>query len=204
MCPGLCVRSLIFALLGALATPVVAAAAFEVVSHGAIVDPDTRQTTFALTFNRPPDFFGVDAFGNPNHAFQYFYDTDPAGGEIGFDGPDVVILRGSEIRFDQTIPVRESLNPSGEEIPNAEGWGEKRGETQFTLDGETLTFTLDWQALGEEDGRFAYRLFALERGELTSELTSSPVLIALPPAVLGGFALIGVAFTCSRLKVIGR
>ena len=109
--------------------------------------------------------------------------------EIDFAGEDVVIVRGAEVRFDNDIPIRDSLNPSGEEFPNAEGWGEMLGAVDYELDGETISFTTSWDLLRETDGVFGYRLFAFERGELTSEVTFlSRILIPLPAPVLLGAA----------------
>ena len=48
-------------------------AAFEIVSESVAPDVASKQTTFTITFNQSPDFFGVSADGNPRNAFQYFY-----------------------------------------------------------------------------------------------------------------------------------
>ena len=156
----------------------------EIVADSAVADTNAGQTSFSVTFNRPPDFFGFDSLGRANDAFQYFYDSEPTDGPDGiFSGESVVILRGPEIRFRRTIPVRDSLNPDGEDFPNAEGWGPMRDEVDFTLDGPTVRFTVPWKALGETDGRFSYHLIALERGEQTSEVAAT--VIPLPPAASG-------------------
>jgi hypothetical protein len=175
--------------------PAEARAAFEIVSHSVEASEAERATTFRVSFNRRPDFFSVDEFGNPHDSFQYFYDSQPA--EADLEGPDVVILRGPEIRFDNDIPVRDSLNPDGEDHPNAEGWGRKRGSAPFEMDGEaSLTFTVPWTLLGETDEQFAYTLFALDRGELTTEvgfnsLSAEP--IPLPGALGPGLVLLLIA-----------
>src|SRR5688572_19474703 len=103
-----------------MSSPAVGRAALEIASHDVFVDMAQMRTTFTLSFNQPPDF--------NQHTFQYFYDAEPEGEEVGFGGEDVVIVRGAEIRFGDTIPVRDSLNPTGEEFPNAEGWGAVLGE----------------------------------------------------------------------------
>ena len=174
----------------------VALAALEVVAHDVFVDLAQQRTTFTLTFNQPPDFFGVGESGQPNSAFQFLYDAEPLDGEIGFTGEDVVVIRGAEVRFANTIPIRDSLNPSGEEFPHAEGWGEILGEVEFEVDGQAVSFTVPWDVLGETDDRFGYRLFGLEQGELTSEaeFLHPRVLIPLPPALFGGAMVLGAAF----------
>ena len=185
-------RSFLVASLITLFVPAAAArAAFEIVAHDARVDAVNRTTTFTFTFTDPPDFFTTNELGQPTNAFQCFYDVDPSDDEVGFVGDDVVIIRGAEIRFANDIPIRESLNETGEEFPNAEGWGEVRGSVDYELDSSTVSFTTSWDVLGESDDNFGYRLFALEQAELTSEVTFlSRILVPLPPAVLPGAALL--------------
>jgi len=172
----------------------------EIVSDSAVADPIGRQTSFSVTFNRPPDFFGFDSLGRANHAFQYFYDSEPTDGPDGiFSGESVVILRGPEIRFRRTIPVRDSLNPDGIDFPNAEGWGPMRDEVDFALDGSTVHFTVPWKALGETDGRFSYHLIALERGDQTSEVSAT--VIPLPPGARAGVpALVAAGWAAWRWR----
>jgi hypothetical protein len=186
----------VLALLLSLLVPVaVARAAIEIVAHDAVVDHANRRTTFSLTFTQPPDFWTTDENGQPANAFQCFYDAEPADDEIGFAGEDVVIIRGAEIRFANDIPVRESLNESGEEFPNAEGWGPMRGSVAYELDGATISFTTGWDLLRETDDDFAYRLFALEQAELTHEVTFfSRVLVPLPAPLLSGLAGLVMVF----------
>ena len=199
-CGGLLFRAFFFVAICAVTFPTLARAAFEIVSHDAVVDAVARQTTFHVTFNQAPDFFTADEFGRPANGFQFFYDAQPTDDEIDFAGEDVVIIRGVEIRVDDNIPIRDSLNPSGEEFPNAEGWGPTRGAADYQLDGTTLSFTTSWDTLNESDGVFGYRLFALEQGGLTSEVTFlSRILVPLPPPViLGGVGLLLSACTSTR------
>jgi hypothetical protein len=183
------------------ASPVVARAAFEIVSHEVVVDVPARQTTFTLTFNQPPDFFSVNELDQPKNAFQFFYDADPStDGEVDFTGEDVVIVRGPEIRVDNRIPIRDSLNPTGEEFPNAEGWGKSLAEVDFELEGQTLSFTTGWDELRDDDGTsFGYHLFALEGGELTGEFTRvSNILVPMQPTTLGALALLPFAAVAVR------
>src|SRR5688500_8036929 len=139
-----------------------AAGAFEIFSHSIEVDRGARVTRFSLTFNQPPDLFTVDEFQRPANAFQYRCDSEPGGFE--FAGEDVVVIRGPEIRHGGDLPVRESLNEAGEEFPNAEGWGESRGEVPVDLEGTTLEFTVPWDVLGETDEKWSYRLLTFEFG----------------------------------------
>ena len=182
MCHGRLARRVVPVLffLCSLPPPTPARAAFEIRSQAARADLAQRQTTFTLTFNQRPDFLGTDSFGDPNNAFQYFFDTDPAHPDGVYSGDTISIIRGPEIRFDDNIPIRDSLNPSGQDFPHAEGWGKMRGAVDFLLDGDTVTFTVPWEMLHEQDGKFSYIVQAYEQGSLTSE--EAAVIIPLPPA----------------------
>jgi hypothetical protein len=201
-CGGLLFRSFVLAAICALTFPTLARGSFEILSHNVSVDAISRQTTFTVTFNQPPDFFTADELGRPADGFQFFYDSQPTDGEIDFAGDDVAIIRGVEIRVDHDIPIRDSLNPSGEEFPNAEGWGETRGAVDYQLDGAMLSFTTSWELLGETDDVFGYRLFALQEGELTSEVTFlSRIVVPLPTPLL--FGAIGLLLSaCASIRRI--
>ena len=62
-CGGLLFRAFFLAAICALTFPTLARAAFEIVSHDAVVDTAARQTTFQVTFNQAPDFFTTDESG---------------------------------------------------------------------------------------------------------------------------------------------
>src|SRR6266487_1909107 len=161
-------------------------ASFVILNHTARADGDRRQVDFTITFNRRPDFFHTDGSGNPINAFQYWYDSQPGGFE--FAGADVAVIRGPEIRFNDDIPIRDSLNPGNVDFPNAEGWGRDRGDVPFDLTGDTIRFSVPWELLDENDARFSYRLFAFESGTLTSDVGA--IMIPLPRGVWTGFALL--------------
>jgi len=199
---GLLLRAFFLAVICAWAFPTFARAAFEILSHDVSVDDVNHQTTFRVSFNQPPDFFSADELGRPANGFQFFYDSSPVDDEVGFAGDSVVIIRGVEIRVDNDIPIRDSLNPSGEEFPNAEGWGQTRGAVDYELDGATLSFTTNWELLNETDDLFGYRLFALQDGDLTSEVTFlSHIIVPLPmPLLLGGVGLLLSA--CASIRRI--
>ena len=180
-------RVLLFLCLAA--PPAAARAAFEIRSQAAVPDAARRQTAFTLTFNEPPDFDGTDSFGNPNNAFQYFFDTEPVPPDGIFSGETVCIIRGPEIRFADDIPVRDSVNDTGEDLPHAEGWGPARGAVDFFLAGDTIEFTVPWEMLHERDGNFSYVVQAYEQGSLTNE--AGAMVIPLPPAGWTG-ALLGL------------
>jgi hypothetical protein len=178
------------------AAPASGAPPFEIVTHSVDVDVAQRRTRFSLTFNQRPDFFTVDEFDRPANAFQYWYDARPGGFE--FAGEDVVVIRGSEIRFSGALPVRASLNPSGEEFPHAEGWGEERGQVPVEMNEATLQFTVPWKLLGEDDTRFSYRLLALEYGEQTSDIEA--VFVPLPTPLKMGAVALGAVMVALGMK----
>ena len=204
LCRTLCSLPFIGFVIGTILLPAAARAAFEVVAHDAAVDATNRETTFTLTFNAPPDFVTTNDSGQPANAFQIFYDAEISDddADVGFAGEDVVIVRGPEIRFDNTIPIRDSLNPSGEEFLNAEGWGATLGAVDFTLEGATLSFRTSWDLLRETDEHFGYRLYGLEQGELTSEfIFLTHILVPLPPPVLGAAGLLLVARLLAQKRI---
>ena len=161
-------------------------AAFEITSHAVEVDSVAHQSVFSLTFNQTPDFFSLDSTGRPRHAFQYFYDA--ASESSDFRAADsVTVIRGSELHFANNIPIRRSLNESGDEDPRAEGWGNVRASLPYLLKGQTLTFTAPWSALAEDDGRFSYQALAFEEGSLTNAVEqTTATAIPLPPALSTG------------------
>ncbi len=165
-----------------------ATAAFEIVDHAARADSQKRATDFSITFNRPPDFDHLDEFDRPRNAFQYWYDSNPGGFE--FAGDDISVIRGSELAFGGRLPIRDSLNPKNIEFAHAEGWGEERGSVPIDVADRTVTFTVAWSMLDEDDDRFSYRLFAFESGDLTSDVSS--IAIPLPTSLATGLLMISL------------
>ncbi len=184
-------------LIAVLSSSQSAEAEFVILSQSAASSSADRAVHFSVTFNRPPDFDRVDGFGNPLDSFQYWYDSTPNAADDPFMGPDIAVIRGPEIRFDQDIPIRDSLNPDGNDFPHAEGWGRERGAVKFALDGQTLDFTVPWSLLDERDAKFSYRLFAFDAGALTSDI--SAVFIPLPDAAWTGAAALVLAAFAVRL-----
>jgi hypothetical protein len=167
---------------------------FVILSQSASSSAADRSVHFSITFNRQPEFDRVDGFGNPLDSFQYWYDSMPNVADDPFTGEDIAVIRGPEIRFDQDIPIRDSLNPAGKDFPHAEGWGRERGAAKFTLHGQTIDFSVPWSLLDERDTKFSYRLFAFDAGSLTSDVGA--VFIPLPDAAwMGAGVLVFAALT---------
>ncbi|HYO07876.1 MAG TPA: hypothetical protein VER17_02785 [Tepidisphaeraceae bacterium] len=176
--------------------------AFEIVRESARVDSGRQETIFQIVFNQRPDFFTADEFGRPRHEFQYYLDAHPiAPDTMEIPSERVSIIRGGELRFDHRIPVRESLGPDLEEIPNAGGWGRERGSAEFALDGDTISFTVPWKLLGDTDGRFSYMVESYEFGSTVSTVAS--VVIPLPSGLAGGIACGGFMLVAMRMRWVG-
>jgi hypothetical protein len=171
---------------------------FHLVAQAVTVNQDAGTATFRLDFDRTPRFFFPHGGGGdqPN-AFQIEVDADSnlLDRPIGFDDIDTVV-RGAEIHNGDGIPVRDRDGDGGGE---AGGWGPVRALVPYDLDGSTLTFTTGLQTLGDDDGRFRYRIITTEGGAMTSEINAA--IIPLPAPVWGGLALLGAAaIAASRLR----
>ena len=171
-------------------------ASFQILSQSIKPDRGRHQTDFRITFNEDPNFTTVDSDGRPKNSFQCWIDTNPH--SFDFFGPDVAVIRGPEIRFDGDIPVRDTINPTGENFPHAEGWGKERGAVDFELEGKVLSFTVPWKLLDQNDGRFSFDMISLDFGSQVTEVTGA--IISLPIPIASAAALLGFAW-CVRKRV---
>ncbi|MEO6434851.1 MAG: hypothetical protein ABIP55_03695 [Tepidisphaeraceae bacterium] len=182
---------------GLSAAPIASGAVedFHLLSQSVAVDAAARIATFTLTFDRPPEF---DAPGEQTHAFQYEIDADSSALDqpIQFGEIDSVI-RGAEIHGGSEIPLRA---PEGDGGPDAGGWGPVTAMLPFDLAEQTVTFTTGLATIGDDDGKFRYRLITIENGSLTSEIQGA--VVPLPAAAWTGIAMmsgLGAAGTLRRL-----
>ena len=151
------------------------------------VDTDAHTATFTLTFNRAPVFSLPTGESEQNEAFQFEIDGDAD----TFDSPLLFsdidsVIRGSEIYRSLGLPVRE---PEGDGGPDAGGWGPVRALIPFDLSDQTLTFTTGLTTIGDNDGRFRYRLITTDGGTLTGTIQAA--LIPLPAAAWPGIVVLG-------------
>jgi hypothetical protein len=182
---------------------------FHLVEQSVKVDNDAKTATFRLSFDREPRFFQPHdggGGGDQPDAFQIEVDAD----HVQFDRPiqfeDIdAVVRGAEIATSDGagIPVRyrepgAGGDGGGDDDINAGGWGAVRAVVPFDIDGATLTFTAPLESLGEDDGRFRYRVFTTEQGATTSEVNAA--IIPLPAAAWGGMMLFGAAGTALKLR----
>lgn len=190
----------VFAAPGFVSIPLAGAATvegFQLRGQSVDVDRNAGTATFQLTFDREPRFFLPHGGGGDQpDSFQIEIDADRNTFEqpILFDDIDSVI-RGAEIFAGDGIPVRDREGDDGD---NAGGWGPIRALVPFELDDTTLTFTTGLSAIGDDDGRFRYRIITTESGSLTGEVSAA--IIPLPAAVWTGVMLLGGAGIISKLR----
>lgn len=198
-----CVPAVLAAGIGSVCLPSAAmggAETFQIVWHDVDISRDGRTAAFTLAFNRAPSFT-VDADLMPGEAFQYEIDADADHFDLplSFDDIDTVV-RGSEIRAgDSALPVRERDGAGG---PDSGGWGAVRALLPFELDDRTLTFTAPLSAIGDNDGRFRYRLISTEEGSLTSENWSA--VVPLPMGAWPGIVMLGALAAARVLRTTRR
>jgi len=167
---------------------------FQLAGHSVEVDNTAETATFRLTFNREPVFFVSE--GTATDAFQVEIDADSTSFEqpLVFETIDAVV-RGAEISQADGLPVRDREGDGGE---NAGGWGPVRGFVPFDLDGATLTFTTGLDLIGDDDGKFRYRIIAIDDGSVTSEVTAA--VIPVPAALWGGVIMLSGAGVLHKLR----
>ena len=175
---------------------------FHLVDQACTVDKDAGTATFRLNFAQPPRFFlphggGGGGGGDQPDAFQIEIDGDHNTFDhpIEFEEIDSVV-RGAEISASEGIPVREREGDGGGE--QSGGWGPVRAVVPFELDGSTLTFTAGLSAIGDQDGKFRYRVITIESGAVTSEVNAA--IIPVPAALWGGMMLLGGAGVVHKLR----
>ena len=142
-------------------------------SQSAVYDPATGQVTFALTFNRPPDFQGVDSLGRQADAFQYYIVGDPS---LSYPNFYDTIIRGEELHLTSPVlRVRNATPTDPTDPPSVSGgWGTVRGEVPYQLNGNVLTFSTPLGLISDHstDGHFTYDLLITQYGGLTQSLHS--------------------------------
>ncbi len=169
---------------------------FQLLEQSATVDENAGTATFRLSFDHEPRFFIPDGETEQPDSFQIEIDGDHNTFDhpILFDEIDSVI-RGAEIHAGEGIPVRDREGDGGGD--QAGGWGPVRALVPFELDGTTLTFTTGLETIGDQDGRFRYRVITIESGSVTSEVNAA--IIPVPAAMWGGIMMLGGAGVATRL-----
>ena len=199
---------------GALAAAVLLGAAgraragLRIVEQSAAVDRDAGRAAFAVRFDSAPDLFTVDEFGRLADSFQYEVDADgPVSAEFPVGDVEAVV-RGDEIRLAGALRVRAAgAGVEPDDDPAAGGWGPVRAAVPFNLDGPDLSFEVPLAALGDDDGRFSYRLFTAEFGLTVDQVqgvVGASVPIPLPPAAPSAAAACAALALIATLRRAGK
>jgi hypothetical protein len=168
---------------------------FQIVEQTCSVDQGRGSATFSMTFDRVPDFSRADGARQTN-TFQYEVDGDATNFDQPMEFSDVdAVIRGGEIFEGQGIPIRDR---EGEADDNSGGWGPVRTVVPYSMNGETITFSVGLSAINDTDGRFRYRVFTTESGELTSEAVGA--VVPLPLGVWTGISVLGGMAGVARLR----
>jgi hypothetical protein len=187
--------------LGLAGTAVAGPVNLRILSQSVAVDDANRTANFTVHFNHAPDF-SVGP-GGQVEAFQYEIDTktDKFVQPISFDDTSTIV-RGAEISAGKGLPIRARDGDGG---PDSGGWGPTRGNVPFQLSGSTLSFTSSFDALGEDDGIFRYRIFTTDDGSRTQTVyASNPsqpsgVVVPVPPSAWSGLSMLG-ALGVARMR----
>ena len=170
---------------------------FHLVDQSCAVDKTAGTATFRLSFAKAPQFNApAGGGGDQADSFQIEIDADHNTFDhpIEFEEIDSVV-RGAEIATGN-IPVREREGDGGSD--QSGGWGPVRALVPFELDGSTLTFTTGLNTIGDQDGKFRYRVITMDSGSMTSEVNAA--IIPVPAALWGGMMLLGGAGIVHKLR----
>ena len=172
---------------------------FHLVDQSCAVDKTAGTATFRLSFAKAPQFNAPAGGGDQADTFQIEIDADHNAFDhpIEFEEIDSVV-RGAEIAAGAggSVPVREREGDGGGD--QSGGWGPVRALVPFELDGSTLTFTTGLNTIGDQDGKFRYRVITMDSGSLTSEVNAA--IIPVPAALWGGMMLLGGAGIVHKLR----
>ena len=151
---------------------------------------ESGNVDFTLEFNRAPDFFSCDQYGRQGDAFQFYIATTTNIPVFYPPRPYASLIRGGEIHIGDGIIIRND-SPPDESDPNSGGWGSVRGTVPYTLDADTLTFSVPADVLNVQ-GTFAYSLLLTSFGAATHNPytgdSGGPIPIPEPAAVAVMFA----------------
>ena len=186
---------------GAGVAPSAARGGVVIVGHSAAVDAQRKRASFALEFDKAPDFYTLDSVGRVADSFQYEIDPDgPASADFPVNDVDAVV-RGDEIHATDALRVRGGFHDAPDPDPLAGGWGPVRTTVPFNLDGRHLTFEVPLDALGDgaADGIFSYRVFTTDFGLTTSQIEASvgAISVPLPPGAWGAALTLGAWVACA-------
>jgi hypothetical protein len=191
----MCRSKAVFAALAALVPASFAAAGvvdLSIVAQDVTVDRSAGVAAFSVTFNRPPIFVALPP--EAPDAFQYEIDVDSADTSTNIDINQIdAVIRGAEIWEGEGIPVRDATGAA--QGPEAGGWGPVRALLPFNIEDNTITFTAPLDELGDSDGKFRYRAFAIDPtgatgGEVIGAVVPTPAALGPGMMLLGGVLIV--------------
>lgn len=166
----------LFVAFGLSSTQAHADAPLQPTHYSAMLDLATGQANFSVRFDRPPDFFTLDNAGRPADSFEFFTDTessDPIQSTInGLNGSGPLGTQTIISGYD--IAARHQLNiwwpkPVSEWIPgDPDSQAVLRTYSDYTLAGDTLSFSVPLSLLHEPDGGFYYGFQLFQDGGWTT------------------------------------
>jgi len=170
-----------------------AQASFVILNDSADIDSVNGVVNFSLTFSSPPDLVTVDQYGRMATQFQYFIFTgDPVPGAPLLGYLQTVIRETPSYLANHQLLVQSIVPPSNPD-PVLGGWGAILAVADFTLNGNTLSFSAPSSFLLGVNGEINYELFSFEYGTTASSLHIPPVPeISTWAMLLLGFVTISV------------
>ena len=162
------------------------------------VNAAAQTATFSLSFDHAPNFASLDAAGHPVDSFQVEVDGTWRPGQQPLQEL-TAIIRGDEIHFDGTLPIRAASPPVAD--PHAGGWGAIVDSIPVKTSGKQVEFTAPLADLGATSGVFAYRAFTMADGQITAAAEASTV--PLPEALTAGacgLVLVGALVRPRRIR----
>jgi hypothetical protein len=186
-------KTLAAALFSLFLTTAQSQAGVRALQQSAEVNPSAGTATFSITFDHAPNFLATDSAGRPVDSFQVEVDG------IWHSGQPLVqdltaLIRGDEIHFGGTLPIRASGPPV--DNPHAGGWGAIVQTIPFTTTADEVKFTAPLAALGVTGNFFSYRAFTMQDGQITASAEAATV--PLPEALSAGACGLVIVGACVR------
>jgi hypothetical protein len=151
---------------------------------------------FTLQFSRTPDFLSLDHYGRQADAFQFYIATSTNIPVFYPPRPYASLIRGGEIQYGNGLIIRND-GPSDETDPHSGGWGSVRGSVPYTLNADSLTFSVPADVLNVQ-GSFAYSLLLTSFGAATHDSYSGDSGGPIPVPEPAPFSLV-LAAAVTRL-----
>ena len=160
------------------------------------VSQSAGTATFSLSFDHAPNFLATDVGGRSVDSFQVEVDGNWRPGQPLVQDL-TAIVRGDEIHFGGTLPIRAASPPTDD--PHAGGWGAIVQSIPFTTSADQVKFTAPLASLGVSGSFFSYRAFTMQDGQITASAEAATV--PLPEALSAGACGLVVVGACVRRQM---